>query len=162
MNEPKTHCQICGREIKSKAGLIAHHGYQRPGDGWQTASCFGARYAPYEVACDAIQPCIDMIGRYIECERELLTSLVEQPPETLTQVRAIYGRKPATYQRPEGFKAGANEYRISIPHTYENEHSSRCSAHDRNIKGSEMTVKELQKRLEDWRPVQLNVLEVAR
>lgn len=42
------HCQICGRAILAYTGLIAHHGYTRPGDGWQTASCHGARELPYE------------------------------------------------------------------------------------------------------------------
>lgn len=56
------HCQICERPIKANTGLIAHHGYQRPGDGWQTASCPGARRLPYERSADAIPP-------YVECLR---------------------------------------------------------------------------------------------
>ena len=36
-------CQICGRAIKASSGLIAHHGYERPGWGYQTTSCLGAR-----------------------------------------------------------------------------------------------------------------------
>lgn len=43
-----TSCQICGRTIKAKQGLIAHHGYTRPGMGFQTPSCYGARRLPYE------------------------------------------------------------------------------------------------------------------
>jgi hypothetical protein len=43
-------CQGCGRLICSKLGLIAHHGYERPGDGWQTASCVGAKEDPFEVS----------------------------------------------------------------------------------------------------------------
>lgn len=42
------HCQICARDILADTGLIAHHGYERPGDGWQTESCPGARELPYE------------------------------------------------------------------------------------------------------------------
>jgi hypothetical protein len=53
-----TTCQICGRAIKAVPGLIAHHGYRRPHEGWQTRSCLGARRRPYEVACDAIAPAI--------------------------------------------------------------------------------------------------------
>jgi hypothetical protein len=49
-----THCQICARPIKANTGRIALHGYQRPGHGWQTASCYGARCQPYEVANDAL------------------------------------------------------------------------------------------------------------
>ena len=43
-------CQCCGRQIFAQRGKIAHHGYERPGYGWQTASCMGALYLPFEVA----------------------------------------------------------------------------------------------------------------
>ena len=42
-------CQCCGRQIFAQTGTIAHHGYERPGYGWQTASCMGAKYLPFEV-----------------------------------------------------------------------------------------------------------------
>jgi len=41
-------CQICARKIYAELGVIAHHGYERPGEGWQTDSCDGARKLPYE------------------------------------------------------------------------------------------------------------------
>ncbi|MFL9499248.1 hypothetical protein ACJMQP_04240 [Rhodopseudomonas palustris] len=47
-------CQCCGRRIKARTGNIAHHGYERPGDGWQTASCMGARALPFEVSRDRL------------------------------------------------------------------------------------------------------------
>lgn len=43
-------CQICGRPIFAEIGVIAHHGYERPGDGYQTASCPGARELPFEAS----------------------------------------------------------------------------------------------------------------
>jgi hypothetical protein len=44
-------CQACGRAICSKlGGVVAHHGYERPGDGYQTASCMGAKEVPLEVS----------------------------------------------------------------------------------------------------------------
>lgn len=42
-------CQCCARKILAETGEIAHHGYQRPGAGWQTASCYGAKALPFEV-----------------------------------------------------------------------------------------------------------------
>lgn len=36
-------CQCCFRQIFAETGTIAHHGYERPGHGWQTASCVGAK-----------------------------------------------------------------------------------------------------------------------
>ncbi len=45
----KMTCQCCNRRIFAETGMIAHHGYERPGQGWQTASCYGARHLPFEV-----------------------------------------------------------------------------------------------------------------
>jgi len=42
-------CQICARGILAETGQIAHHGYRRPGEGYQTASCGGALHLPFEV-----------------------------------------------------------------------------------------------------------------
>jgi energy-converting hydrogenase Eha subunit F len=59
-------CQICGREIKASKGLIAHHGYSRPyQQHFQTSSCFGARYQPYEIAHDAIDKYLAMLAQWI-------------------------------------------------------------------------------------------------
>ncbi len=55
-----THCQVCGRAIKTVVGrdsgapataplthVIAAHGFRRPWQQhYQTASCFGARWRP--------------------------------------------------------------------------------------------------------------------
>lgn len=51
-------CQICGRQIFAELGTVAHHGYERPGHGWQTSSCFGAKRLPYETSRDAIEQLI--------------------------------------------------------------------------------------------------------
>ena len=60
-------CQICGRAIFAEVGVIAHHGYERPGQGWQTSSCPGARHVPFEVSRDIL---VDHIKR---CEEQLET-----------------------------------------------------------------------------------------
>lgn len=57
----RMHCQCCGRSILAKTGTIAHHGYTRPGSGWQTASCYGAKALPWEVDRSALARLIDFI-----------------------------------------------------------------------------------------------------
>jgi hypothetical protein len=47
-------CQCCGRKILANMGSIAHHGYERPGYGWQSASCSGAKELPFEASRDAL------------------------------------------------------------------------------------------------------------
>jgi hypothetical protein len=54
-------CQICGRLICSKRGEIAHHGYTRPGGGWQTSSCAGTHHDPLEVSNELL---LDYIAKF--------------------------------------------------------------------------------------------------
>jgi hypothetical protein len=59
------HCQCCGRLILANTGTIAHHGYSRPGSGWQTASCMGAKYLPFETSRDQLGVMIKVIEQMI-------------------------------------------------------------------------------------------------
>jgi hypothetical protein len=52
-------CQCCGGLYLANLGTVAHHGYRRPGDGWQTASCAGAKELPFEVSRDCLGNLID-------------------------------------------------------------------------------------------------------
>lgn len=54
-------CQCCARKHLANTGKIAHHGYERPGYGWQTASCMGARELPFEVDRDALAHLITIL-----------------------------------------------------------------------------------------------------
>lgn len=51
-------CQCCGRGIFANTGKIAHHGYERPGHGWQTGSCVGALELPFEVSRERLHTLI--------------------------------------------------------------------------------------------------------
>lgn len=68
-------CQICGRGIFAEAGVIAHHGYERPGTGWQTPSCEGARQLPFEVERDRLGEHLCAIRYRIERDVEHLASV---------------------------------------------------------------------------------------
>ncbi|MFN9473236.1 hypothetical protein [Acidovorax sp.] len=48
-------CPVCFRKIAATSGKMAHHGYQRPGGGWQTSSCPGIRFKPLEVSPDGLR-----------------------------------------------------------------------------------------------------------
>lgn len=48
-------CPVCFRPIAVLRGTMAHHGYQRPGQGWQTASCPGIRFKPLEVSSEGLE-----------------------------------------------------------------------------------------------------------
>lgn len=68
-------CQICGRRIFAETGKIAHHGYERPGGGWQTASCRGARRLPYETDHTALDEEITFVAERLTKEQDLLRKM---------------------------------------------------------------------------------------
>jgi len=48
-------CPCCFRAIAVRGGKMVHHGYERPGNGQQTGSCWGIRYAPLEVSTEGLE-----------------------------------------------------------------------------------------------------------
>lgn len=48
-------CAVCFRPIAVVGETMAHHGYKRPGEGWQTASCAGVRFKPLEVSSEGLR-----------------------------------------------------------------------------------------------------------
>lgn len=85
-------CQVCGGKYLAKKGKIAHHGYKRPGTGWQTASCFGAMALPFEVSRDTLGEWIEILEkRLVRAENELKFAK-ESPELTLTGKSDYYSK----------------------------------------------------------------------
>jgi len=147
---PSTHCQICGRAILANTGLIAHHGYTRPGSGWQTASCFGARWKPYEIACDALPPAIRSCDGFRKMVVKTKADYLSDPPaELVIEPRQYTNEKPVTVTRPDGFKTDKQpgSWRSR---TYEAKFWSLISAQIREIRSAEESLKYMRQRLADW------------
>jgi hypothetical protein len=90
----RMHCQCCGRSILAKGGLIAHHGYERPGTGWQTSSCPGARKDPWEVSRSALGRMIEGLRNSIDAMRKARAAVeAEQQPVTFSYIE--YGKAGA-------------------------------------------------------------------
>lgn len=150
--EKITTCQICERFIKANndAGVIAHHGYQRPyKQGWQTGSCYGARRKPYEEAKDALEEAIPKLKEFIAQVKERMEDFVKNPPETITR-RNPWGGQTQELKRPEKFDPTAE--RSFSYNSYESEYYSQKSELARTIKYSEMDLTRLEKRLAAWKP----------
>jgi hypothetical protein len=147
------HCQICGRAIKAQSGKIAHHGYRRPGQGWQTASCFGARWRPYEVASDALPVAIARATKYRENTIAQLANLRANPPaEFDVSRRDAWGsvKNKRMAQRPEGFDGHGKRPGSYKPDSYERAFWYAVSAMEQNIKGAGEDIEFMQKRLAEW------------
>src|SRR5258708_1034079 len=150
----KATCQVCGRAIKANTGLIAHHGYKRPYDGWQTASCEGARYVPYEVSCDRLREVVGMVKNFIASQEELLATLLSTPPQTITvfERRSSWGNEEKIeYTKPADFKQ--DSYSSRIPRTYENAYSNRKYAYERTIRAAKVDLSIMERRLNEWKAI---------
>lgn len=150
--ERQHHCQICERAILANTGVIAHHGYERPGTGWQTSSCFGALYRPYEEACDALPPAIKQVTQFIEAKQAQLNEHLANPPRGIRyEQKDAYGRDrfyPRTLLRPAGFKPGGY---ISRGDSYEYQYVSEQRGLESLIKRNTEWLEHLRKRLAAWK-----------
>jgi hypothetical protein len=147
-----TTCQICGRQIKAKKGFIAHHGYKRPyQEGWQTASCPGAQYEPYEVSSTRLQEFIGEMTRYLTTQQKEQADFLANPPEEITKFedRGAWNKgELKTYKKPESFNPeGFASYR---PRTYENAYADRRYEYKKTIKAVTAELTFMQARLEKW------------
>lgn len=141
-----TTCQVCGRTIKAKLGVIAHHGYTRPyWDHRQTASCAGARYVPYEQSCDRLKEVIGWVEELVVTREEALHELVSSPPEEIV----VYDFPSRyVYSRPVDFVAGY----YSSWGTYEGEWYMRKDRYESEIKLAKIDLDRMCKRLAEWKP----------
>jgi hypothetical protein len=80
-------CQLCGRLIRSKHGTIAHHGYTRPGDGWQTSSCDGTHHPPFEVSNTHLIETIGDYERLCRCEALRIESVRNEEEPVVIRVQ---------------------------------------------------------------------------
>lgn len=159
-----TTCQICGRAIQANTGRIALHGYRRPHQGWQTRSCFGARFQPYEVACDALPKAIELTEGWLESNTEHLAKLRSDPPAELNVARASAYKprpEPRMVPRPEGFNTSKRPPAY-YPGSYEGAYWSQVNDTEHAIRDMQEQVKFLRERLAKWIDPATNREEVMR
>lgn len=155
-----TTCQICGRPIKAKHGIIAHHGYTRPGNGWQTASCDGARHQPYEDARDRIPAAIKAAETFVAKRQAWLDDFLANPPAILIKTEQRYaGRyefKTVTTElpRPADFNPTVERFYSTA---YEVKYDSLKREAETQIKFAKEDIAFLTKRFNDWTPAWLPV-----
>ncbi|MBI6882384.1 hypothetical protein [Pseudomonas putida] len=83
-------CPCCFRPIAVVASTMAHHGFKRPGQGYQTASCPGIRFRPLEISPDGLHYMLEMHKTAKEqCEK----SLADAPNITSFEEHKRYGMK---------------------------------------------------------------------
>lgn len=87
-------CQVCGAKHKVRNGKVAHHGYQRPGYGYQTDSCDGARCEPFEVSRDMLHKHMEMVKDESKRHHERLRELTSSSPTLYRMMRKSFAHQP--------------------------------------------------------------------
>lgn len=150
-----THCQICARDIKANTGLIAHHGYQRPGYGWQSASCDGAKQLPYEVSRDFIPVVIARYKLYEQMRNDAADEMLRSPAEQIVRsYKNLYSGETTTetFDKPADFDAYDtvnNGY--SYYDDYAKEFSKQYTTYRKEAKDIASTIEYLQNRYDSWK-----------
>lgn len=148
-------CQICARTIKDKSGVIAHHGYKRPFAGWQTGSCFGARFQAFELACDALPKAIQSAEKYSSNSRARAADLMANSPHSFdTSRRDAYGHvfRRSVAVRPDGFTAAAALSQSSyMPDSYDMAFARAYHTSLSNAGSADRDVEFLTSRLSEWK-----------
>lgn len=151
-NEDRKECQICERKIKAKNGYIAHHGYQRPGMGWQTSSCPGAKKLPYEVSCDLIPPVIKGIEAYIKETSDKSSAMISNPPKTITAFAHYPHDRNAgeVYDKPENFDPHARIGGYWGDQMYEFEFAYQIKSMAKSVEQCKFDLSRLNDRVKNW------------
>lgn len=150
----ETHCQICARPIKSKNGVIAHHGYTQRGWGYRTASCFGARELPYEVSRDAISKALVSVRNALETEQANEIKWTATPPAKIEKKAKHSYDDDQVFIKPAGFDP-QNNFRANWSGTYESAYDSLIRETQRNIKEIKAEIEFLTNRFDAWKPVEV-------
>jgi len=106
-NQIRATCTWCNRNHAITASKkMTHHGYQRPGFGWQTASCDGIKYPCAEISDEGYHAKIKVYERQVGIEKANLAKLPNQTELTVRKYQ--YGSQmskgkymPVILKKPE-------------------------------------------------------------
>lgn len=162
-NSAQMTCQCCGRAHLANTGKMAHHGYERPGYGWQTASCYGARHLPFQVSRDALGSMIALLkdrkGQLIEAQANVKAengelSVTFADPDQKRDVHS--GKRPQkTVYVTRGFfaevmAANAVGFRSIGISSFDQVKDAKLSQIARNIVGITTDIADQQVRFNGW------------
>ena len=164
-NQAAMTCQVCNRAILANTGSIAHHGYQRPCEGWQTSSCNGAKALPFECARDALASEINFAKGRVERLQGLLKETQDEArdlPWTFRDKTVTGGRfrdgETTKYVSRANFDEVAT-YRVSVARyryaeetpTYDVIKKLELAKIAGNIKSTESYIATQQARYDGWK-----------
>ena len=127
-------CGCCFRGVAVQSGHMAHHGYERPGTGWQTNSCPGIEYPPLEVSSAGLE---HVISVYTARRESLAKAMANK--DNLTKLTVLRGGFRTT-EFKKGDPGWEREFRLYVAQT------------ESDLASVERTLPELQEMLRNWAP----------
>lgn len=156
-------CQCCARKFLANLGTVAHHGYERPGTGWQTASCMGAKYLPFEVDRDKLGMMIEAMTRQLAgmkkhraevkadkvgIDREWKVREKVEGSSYSQEVRKSFTFTSRNFNEPDAIAA---QRKIGIYGDWHDFKKSELASRDRKIKNLTDYIAECQARYDGWK-----------
>ena len=71
-NRVEKTCAVCLKGFATRGGGMAHHGYKRPGHGFQTASCAGIQFPPLEVSPKGLEFVVRSLQKQLAADERAL------------------------------------------------------------------------------------------
>ncbi len=106
-------CPCCFRQIAVQGEKMVHHGYRRPGSGWQTASCAGIQFQPLEVSTEGLVWLIGELTRRLDSKVAIF-----EARDSLTVLKVkTRGKKDEWTAVKKGDPAWAREFRVFVAQT---------------------------------------------
>lgn len=139
-------CGACMGSVKAGKGRIAHHGYKRPGHGWQTTSCMGARMLPWEVSPEGGEALKNAILHQLPQAEEELANL-QAPRESLTMTYKDFRGQTVTntWVKGGGYVDGER---------FEQKMSTLVYNAQNKVTWMKQDLKEVTARLATWKPAE--------
>lgn len=103
-NQERGTCSCCQRDIAVKGQGMAHHGYQRPGDGYQTLSCEGTNFPNLEKSLEGLHFMIRVVDQRLEGVKLRLSKVDE-----VTKLNDPF-HKPRHGELPKYVKKGEDRF----------------------------------------------------
>ena len=137
-------CAICGHEQVVHGTNMVAHGYRRPGQGYQTDSCFGAGKDAWQISSDACVEYLPVLESNLELYREKLQELKSEKVFTFTRRAA---RQNAWGNEIENVTVGHPDYdKMRLGAIREAETNIRYLTQD---------IADMKERIASWEPGEL-------
>lgn len=130
-------CPVCFRQIAVLRGTMAHHGYKRPGAGWQTASCPGVRFKPLEVSSEGLKWLTDVLRERLRSLESTYETRESKQSLMVERSRRQGGVETITRDSPQWH----DHFRVFVANL------------QAEIRAITSDLPMLEKRLADWQPI---------